>query len=565
MKSKIIWIVGSLIFVGILQIFWGIYIFRYYNRQNEQLESHIGEAFLTEQDSRFYYLNMQMQTLLYDGSEFQRVEEAYGQTLDLPAVIFEQTNSVLDVKSMFQGLSNAYGSELQFIYYNPQTQKRIEYGGMDISERSEVVSDILHDVETENVAFPKNGKWQLYDGKYLCMLNHGKQGYAACFMTAESFAEQVMKMIPEGSARVEICDKNSGATFVEERDSNGEMQFFLLEEEPGEEGWRNMKYADFKVRIQLMENYFTKPIMIQLAFILIFVIYLMVVFFVLVYTKQNILGQVNLFHENLLQFADKMQIQGESGIVEFAEAGKVLNQLADEINRLKIDVYEEQLERKKVELDYAQLQIRPHFYTNCLSVIDSFAEMGKTEEIKKLSILVSNYLRGTFRKSMKPVPLSEELKFVRNYLEVFDCMNGVECHLELFVDEGLENFELPPLMIQTFVENAIKYGFEDEDFFELQIRVERVCENGETVVKIIVRDFGRGIEVETCDLWNQGKFDIEDERYHIGIRNAVQRMQMMYGDRAGIYFTSQEGEGMEVTIFFAEQQGGLEHENIIGG
>lgn len=567
LRGNIIGIVGCLVFAGILQIAWGTYIFRYYKSQNEQMEMQIGEVFLTEQDSMFHYLNQEIQQLLYDGSEFLRMEEAcrlYDSNFDISSAA-EHTNSVLDVKSVFRKLAMSYGSELNFFYYNFNTKATVEYG-IRIPERREFAFDVLEKIENGEIPVSKEAKWQMYEGKYLCLFNRGKMGYTACFMMPESFTEQIMKMVPGGGARVELCDKNSGIVFVEERNQKGEIRFYTRDGEPDDEGWRNMKYADFKVRIQITENMMTKSIVLQIIFSVIIVLYLAVVFFVLIYTKRNILGQVNLFRENLLQFADNMRIDEESGIVEFAEAGKVMNRLADEINRLKIDVYEQQLQKKRIELDYAQLQIRPHFFTNCLSVMDSLADMGKTEEIKRISKLVSDYLRGTFRRSMKPVRLSEEIAFVKSYLSMFECMNGVECRLSLSVDGTLEDFEIPPLMIQTFVENTIKYGRGEEEVFEIHISAQRALVKGQPAVQIVIRDFGRGMPEEVCNLWNEGKFLTEDERYHVGVRNAVQRMQMMYGENSGIRFSSPEGIGLEVTIVFGEREREVrEDEDSVGG
>lgn len=555
LKGKIIGIVGCLVFAGILQIFWGAYIFRYYKNQNKQMELQIGEVFLTEQDSMFHYLNKEVQQLLYDGSEFRRMQEAcsgYDPDFDIISAV-EHTNSVLDVKEVFRRLATSYGSELNFFYYNFDTQAAVEFGTR-VAERQAFALEMSEKIENGEIPVSRDGRWQMYEGKYLCLFNRGKMGYAACFMAPDNFTEQIMKMIPGEGAKVELCDRSSGLVFVEERNQKGEIRYYTRDGAPDETGWRNMKYADFGVRIQITENAMTKPIILQIVFAVVFVVYLGIVFFVLLYTKRNVLGQVSLFRENLLQFADNMRIDEESGIVEFAEAGKVLNQLADEINRLKIDVYEQQLQKKRVELDYAQLQIRPHFFTNCLSVMDSLADMGKTEQIKQISRLVSDYLRGTFRRSMKPVSLSEELAFVKNYLSMFGCIHGVECPLSLSVDETLDDFQIPPLLIQTFVENSIKYGREEEDVFEIHISARRAFVQELQTVEIVIRDFGRGMPEEVCALWNQGEFLTEDERYHVGVRNAVQRMQMMYGDNSGIRFSSREGTGLAVTIVFGERE-----------
>lgn len=77
-----------------------------------------------------------------------------------------------------------------------------------------------------------------------------------------------------------------------------------------------------------------------------------------------------------------------------------------------------------MELDYAQLQIRPHFYINCLNVIYSMAQTGRNREIQEIALQVSRYLRYIFKRSMKPVTLGSELEFVENYLKVQTSMSS---------------------------------------------------------------------------------------------------------------------------------------------
>lgn len=566
LSTRIILIVGILVVAGVFQLIWGLSVVRYYNRQNDQMESNIGEAFLTERDSMFDYLNADLQTMLYDGAEVRKVEEAYGHDSGTPGDVFRKTNAVMAVKNKFQRMADAYGTELKFFYHDPQTGQTIDFGEQDISARQEFVDQILEDIEDGTLPLTRSGKWQLYQGKYLCLVVRGMHGIAGCFLTAEHFTEQLMRLVPEGSAKVELFDGGSGYTFVREQGRDGSIQCYVTEEAPEEGNFRSMKYAEFQVCIRIMQDVLTAPILLQMLFTVFFVIYLLIVVFVLIYTKKSIFGQVSNFRDNLLRFADSMQFKEESGIVEFAEAGKVMNQLAEEINRLKIDVYEQQLLRQQVELDYAQLQIRPHFFTNCLSVIHSFAEMGKIKDIQQLTMVVSNYLRGKFRKSMKPVSLQEELRFVENYLQVFGCMNGVRCKLKLSVTDGLEDFLVPPLLIQTFVENALKHGLGEEDDFQVWITAERQQTEEGSLVQIVIKDSGTGMSQEICRLWNQGSFINEDERYHVGVKNAVQRMELIYGKNAGIHFASQPGDGLTVTIFFREDSQKEEpHEDIVGG
>ena len=145
-------------------------------------------------------------------------------------------------------------------------------------------------------------------------------------------------------------------------------------------------------------------------------IYLVIIAVTWLYTRRRVLGQVNSFYNNLIEYKDTERFDGDMGVEEFAEAGKVLNQRSEEISQLKISVYEEQINRQKVELDYAQLQIRPHFYINCLNNIYSLAKNKEYDEIQETILSLSDYFRYVFRNSQKLVTLTEELHCVKSYI-----------------------------------------------------------------------------------------------------------------------------------------------------
>lgn len=67
------------------------------------------------------------------------------------------------------------------------------------------------------------------------------------------------------------------------------------------------------------------------------------------------------------------------------------NRMADQIKKLKIDVYEEQLNKQRAELKHLQLQINPHFFLNSLNIIYSFTFTGQYDLIQKMSLYLMRY------------------------------------------------------------------------------------------------------------------------------------------------------------------------------
>ena len=90
--------------------------------------------------------------------------------------------------------------------------------------------------------------------------------------------------------------------------------------------------------------------------------------------------------------------------------------MLDEIQRQKIGSYEQRLAAQQAQLQYLHLQIRPHFFLNCLNLVYSLAGEGKTGPIQDLVLDLSTYLRSVFKGGSKLVPLQSELASVESYV-----------------------------------------------------------------------------------------------------------------------------------------------------
>lgn len=90
----------------------------------------------------------------------------------------------------------------------------------------------------------------------------------------------------------------------------------------------------------------------------------------------------------------------------------------ERIRQLKITSYEKELEAKHAKLQYLQLQIRPHFYLNCLKNLYALAETKQYHSIQNTILALSGYLRFIFRDNMKRIPLSQELRSIRDYMQL---------------------------------------------------------------------------------------------------------------------------------------------------
>lgn len=112
----------------------------------------------------------------------------------------------------------------------------------------------------------------------------------------------------------------------------------------------------------------------------------------------------------------------------------------------------------KAELDNIHQQLQPHFLFNSLNSIGALTILEPTEAHRMIQLL-SNFLRGTLRKDVQQlVPLHEELEQVRLYLEIEKVRFGHRLTTEINYSESCTQMQVPALILQPIIENAIKYG-----------------------------------------------------------------------------------------------------------
>lgn len=565
MAGKIVWIAVILVFAGLLEVAVGYTLLNKYHSQVADMEYKLTDVYMTKTNQNFNMINTSVRSMLFDGQEIKKVSDAYKKAApyykDDGALgdVLVQNSSVTELKNTFLSMSQSYGNTFNFFYYDTANERMTEYGGCEYYVRKPFIDKISELIHNKTVEYTKEGKWFLYDD-YLCTIYKGPNGIAGAWIRALDFAESMLELSPTQCSSIEIYDSKYDQALIYTRQKNGTLA--LERSGKTQESYYGMNNARFECRFIMDTRDYDSTFLYPMIFLGLIIIYLIIVSAVLIYTKRNILGQVRYFYDNLLAFKDTARFNEESGLVEFSEAGKVLNQLSEEIHKLKIDIYEEQIAKQRVELDYAQLQIRPHFYINCLNIIYSMAQVNRMKEIQEIALQVSTYLRYIFKKSMEPVSVLKELEFTKNYLKVLECMNDMTymCHIQM--DEALGDFGIPPLLIQTFVENSLKHNMDAGNDCALDICVERGQWADKDGCAITIRDNGRGFDVDALGALNSGTFS-EDASYHIGIRNAVARLNMLYGPASRVHFYNNPEGGAVVAIFVPDNEELLKDKNDI--
>ena len=297
-------------------------------------------------------------------------------------------------------------------------------------------------------------------------------------------------------------------------------------------------------------NSVLKTFWFQLVLVLLMIGVVSIVLGILRFVNKTVLRPIQAFNENLetLKNEEVYDVATHYQINELGNASKLMSEMVGRIKGLKIDIYEKTLEQQKTQMDFLTLQIEPHFYLNCLNIIYNMAQMEQYKEIQRLSNCVSEYLRYIFKSRECFATVKDELEHINKYLEIQKIRYGNCFESRISMDDRILNMELPPLVIQTFVENSLKYTINWEDDIELSI-----TGTVDEEAIIVIEDTGEGFAPEILYKL-QNNIDISEGDRRIGIMNAVSRMKLAFGNEASITFYNSKKGGAGVEIRFPDRK-----------
>ena len=138
--------------------------------------------------------------------------------------------------------------------------------------------------------------------------------------------------------------------------------------------------------------------------------------------------------------------------------------------------------------------------------------------------------------------IDTEIHHVRTYLQIEKARFEEKLQVEIGVEEGL-SCQVPSFILQPIVENAVRYGNSADGVRRVEITAKRVkSEDGEELVRIGVRDHGKGFEPGQAQKILDG-----NKTGSVGLKNVNERLKSTYGKRYGLEIRNTE-EGADVSF-----------------
>ena len=196
----------------------------------------------------------------------------------------------------------------------------------------------------------------------------------------------------------------------------------------------------------------------------------------------------------------------------------------EEIRNLRLETA-----NRENQLNTLRAQLNPHFMFNALNgiraLVDEDPEQAK-RAITQLSAILRNAMSTVKRRT---VPLGEEIDIVKAYLALEAMRYEERLRTHFDVDPSLERTPIPPMLLQTLVENAVRHG------------IAHLPGGGELVVSA-----QRGVDNVVLTVRNSGHFTPGHTKGNgIGLRNTRRRLDLIYGPHARLDIV--ERDGMVIT------------------
>jgi two-component system sensor histidine kinase AlgZ len=191
------------------------------------------------------------------------------------------------------------------------------------------------------------------------------------------------------------------------------------------------------------------------------------------------------------------------------------------------------LQTRDAELRALKSQINPHFLFNCLNSISALTSTDPTRA-REMCVLLSDFLRKTLGLGERAsIPWREELELARTYLEVEQVRFGARLQVDVQVDDACAECQVPPLVLQPLIENAIKHGI--ATMVEGgTVHLESHIENGQLAVRV------------------ENSFDPEapsPRRSGLGLRNVRSRLETRFGPAAHLHVAAENNHFSAEMVF----------------
>jgi len=204
---------------------------------------------------------------------------------------------------------------------------------------------------------------------------------------------------------------------------------------------------------------------------------------------------------------------------------------------------------KDAQLKYLQAQINPHFLFNTLNAGAQLAMMEGADKTYEFVQNMSEFFRYNIKKNDEIIRLRDEIELIDHYIFIINVRFAGEIRFIKDIDDSLLDVEIPSMIVQPLVENAINHGIRNVDYDKvITIKVKRI----DNSVCVSVKDNGVGMSEETIkDILsgNSKKNSDSMDSNGVGLDNVIERLRIFL-DTEDVLTIVSEGKNKGTEFLF---------------
>lgn len=203
----------------------------------------------------------------------------------------------------------------------------------------------------------------------------------------------------------------------------------------------------------------------------------------------------------------------------------------DESTRNQLDKLKLEALVKSLELKTIKSHINPHFIFNALNSIRALIDENPSHAREAITAL-SNILRSSMvSETQETITLERELSIVKDYLALELIRFEDRLSIKYEIPSEVLQFQIPPMMLQTLVENSIKHG------------ISKSLKPGEIIIDATKNDQSLQLRV-----LNTGKLMLTENTEGFGLQSTESRLNLIFGEKAGFRISQKDADHVEASV-----------------
>jgi two-component system, sensor histidine kinase YesM len=477
------------------------------------------------------------------------IHEPLVETIEKTKDYYTRLDAISTFRTRISDNQYSTGKEFQYFLYLKEQDMFLNYSALNITYKDYLIfkKQILKLIEDKKIT-ENSSRWIILKLQNKYYYYYLIDYYNRTFVTLIS-AEDVLKPLKNvdlGGNGFVVLKNSKGYNLTSTSKDNDTKDYeknrIFFSHLVFDNGDSRLPY---RLHIYVDNMLYERIILIQITVILMAFILAVALYVFLFYLQRKVITPIQNFSLNLSKINESttmLDLQ-DSNVIELEQANEQFKNLMRQIVKLKINLYEQELEKKRIQIGFLQQQIKPHFYLNCLTTIYSMAQTQNYKEIESMALFTSEYLRYLFQSNSDYVKLEYELNHINHYLSIQALRYGPAFSYEYEIEPGLEQALIPPLLLMTFMENTIKHCVSLTIKLKISLSISKYTQSDKDYLHILLKDSGPGFPLDVLAALTNLQFTSGENGTHIGISNTIQRLLFLYESDYELNFSNNPDNG----------------------